>query len=405
MRIHAEAYLEYTYGSSNKFYSLALLENDDGSWSAAFNYGPINQPRGWGFKAANVSEDAARKAYGKTLRDKSDYDLKPAVAAYAQYPNAARPSGANAQAPVSAGGTGIDRAQPDDGGVPRFPAQLCAPRGTLELALARPAAFAVEEKFDGFRGLVAILPGGRFEIRNRDGISTGRIENTPRLVAALKALVARRPSLAAGTLLDGELVGKSWAETASLLSRSGGSEAGLRYVIFDVPFLEGRDLRAQPFSARRAELEKLAPAFDGSTLVLSKLLTPVANLAETIWAAGGEGLIIKDRSARYIPGDRRAWAKIKEVNTAEGVILGYDAGKVGKYSDTTGAVRIGQYRNGELVQVCAISGMTDDVRRSLDDRVVGKVVEFAYHQRTAESYRHPRWLRQRDDKRPEDCTW
>jgi hypothetical protein len=45
MKLHAEAYLEYTYGSSNKFYSLALLENEDGSWSAAFNYGPIGPAR------------------------------------------------------------------------------------------------------------------------------------------------------------------------------------------------------------------------------------------------------------------------------------------------------------------------------------------------------------------------
>ena len=320
-RLHAEAYLEYIYGTSNKFYSLALLENPDGTWSAAFNYGPIDHPRGWGFKAAGVAEVVARKAYDAALRDKSDYTLRGAVKAYAAYPDvirvglsaptpgtAAPSTGVASSAavakpavvvPVSAGGTGINRAQPADGGVPRFPAQLCGAKGSIVPVLADPGRYAVEEKFDGFRGLVSILPGGRFEIRNRDGVNTGRIENTPGLRAALLALVAKNPSLAAGTLLDGELVGRSWNETATLLSAKGGSDAGLRYVVFDVPWLAGHDLRALPLRERRAELVKLATHFDGTVLILSKLLTPAADLAERIWAAGGEGLIVKDWGTEY----------------------------------------------------------------------------------------------------------
>ena len=428
-RLHAEAYMEYVYGSSNKFYSIALLENADGTWSAAFNYGPIDHPRGWGFKAANVAEAVARKTYDAALRDKSDYTLRAQVRAYAAYPDVVRvgltgpapapvsaaPVAASAKTsvsagkptvvvPVSAGGTGINRVQPSDGGVPRFPAQLCGANGSIVPVLADPSRYAVEEKFDGFRGLVSILPGGRFEIRNRDGVNTGRIENTPGLRAALMALVAKVPALAVGTLLDGELVGRSWNETATLLSAKGGSDAGLRYVVFDVPWLAGRDLRALPLRERRVELVKLAAHFDGTVLVLSKLLTPAADLAERVWAAGGEGLIVKDWGTEYTPGDRRKWLKIKEVRTADGIITGFEGGN-GKYADTTGAVAISQYRGGELVVVCKLSGMTDAVRRTLDESMVGKVVEFAYHQRTAESYRHPRWKRIRVDKAPEACTW
>jgi hypothetical protein len=429
-RLHAEAYMEYIYGSSNKFYSIALLENPDGTWSAAFNYGPIDHPRGWGLKAAGVTEAVARKAYDAALRDKSDYTLQGQVKAYAAYPDVVRvglsgpapapisASGATAApakqtsasarpavvVPTSAGGTGINRVQPSDGGVPRFPAQLCGANGSIAPVLADPGRFAVEEKFDGFRGLVSILPGGRFEIRNRDGVNTGRIENTPGLRAALVALVDKVPALATGTLLDGELVGRSWNETATLLSAKGGSDKGLRYVVFDVPWLAGRDLRALPLRERRVELTALAAHFDGTVLVLSKLLTPAADLAERIWAAGGEGLIVKDWATEYTPGDRRKWLKIKEVRTADGIILGYEGGH-GKYVDTTGAVAIGQYRAGKLVEVCKLSGMTDAVRKGFDESMVGKVVEFAYHQRTADSYRHPRWRHWRPDKAPEACTW
>jgi hypothetical protein len=428
-RLHAEAYMEYIYGSSNKFYSIALLENPDGTWSAAFNYGPIDHPRGWGFKAAGVAEAVARKAYDAALRDKSDYTLRGKVAAYAAYPDVVRvglpapapapvsatPATVAAKAsapanqpavlvPTSAGGSGINRVQPSDGGVPRFPAQLCGANGSIAPVLADPGRFAVEEKFDGFRGLVSILPGGRFEIRNRDGVNTGRIENTPGLRAALMALVAKAPSLAAGTLLDGELVGRSWNETATLLSAKGGSDAGLRYVVFDVPWLAGRDLRALSLRERRVELTALAAHFDGTVLVLSRLLAPAVDLAERIWAAGGEGLIIKDWGTAYTPGDRRKWLKIKELHTADGVILGYEGGH-GKYALISGSVRIGQFKAGKLVEVCKISGFTDAIRRSFDESMVNRVIEFKHNGKTEDSYRFPRWYRWRDDKKPEACTW
>jgi len=440
-KLHAEAYLEYIYGTSSKFYSIALLENDNGTWSMAFNYGRIGQPRDWGYKAAQVAEPVARKAFDAALRDKSDYTKRAAVPTYATYPGATRvglgalgtnPAGAAtgaakpsvtsgvlgakqilgapqsigaAQALPSTGGTsGINEPQPDDGGVPRFPAQLCGERGSIEPALADPARYAVEEKLDGFRGLVAILPGPRFEIRNRDGINKGRIENTPHLRAALADLVKRRPELARGTLLDGELVGKSWNETATLLSARGGSDAGLRYVVFDIPWFAGRDQRRETLRERRVTLESLAVDFDGAVIVLSEFMSPSRGLAAQVWGKGGEGLIIKDLNTSYTPGDRRMWTKIKQEHTADGVILGYIGG-AGKYSDTTGAISIGQYVQGKLVEVCKLSGMTDAERRSLDAHSVGRVVEFAYQDRTAASYRHPRWSRWRDDKKPTDCVW
>jgi hypothetical protein len=47
----------------------------------------------------------------------------------------------------------------------------------------------------------------------------------------------------------------------------------------------------------------------------------------------------------------------------------------------------------------------DELRRSVDASWIGKVMEFAFLERTAESYRNPFCLRPRPDKQPADCCW
>ena len=132
-------------------------------------------------------------------------------------------------------------------------------------------------------------------------------------------------------------------------------------------------------------------------------------MLENIWAAGGEGIIVKNIDSGYQMGKRsRGWIKVKAVQTADGVITGFTRGE-GKYSDTIGAIVIGQYRDNIFVpRITKISGMTDDMRYTIGSDPAafkGKVVEFAYQNKTDESYRHPRFKRFREDKNPRDCTW
>jgi ATP-dependent DNA ligase len=414
-KLHAAVYLEYTYGTSYKFYSVALLEEDDGTWGVAFNYGRIGQPRGWGFKLRGAEEVKARKKYDSILREQSDYDTKDSIPAYAAYPGVeivgpiavetGTVSVAGKAVAKSAGGSGIEQEQPDDGGVPRFPAQLCGERGSIEPALRDPDRYVVEEKMNGFRGLIAILPDGNFEIRNRHGVKMvkGDIRNTPNLRKALNDLVNRRPDLAEGTLLDGELVGRTWSETVKLLS-GGGSDEGLRYVVFDLPWLAGVDQRQKTLRERRVAMETLANDFDWQVLILSQQLTPSRELAAQVWERGGEGLIVKDSNTAYTPGDRRKWVKIKQEFTAEGVIMGFEGGN-GKYYDTTGALRISQLKAGELTFVTNLSGMTDAERRAFGPDSIGRVIEFTHNGKTVNSYLNARWSRWRDDKDPADCSW
>jgi bifunctional non-homologous end joining protein LigD len=290
--------------------------------------------------------------------------------------------------------------------LPLVPAQLAGQRGDLAAALANPGRFAIEEKIDGHRGMLR-LADGNITILNRHGRDEGKIKNAPDLARAARAWADASPALWGGTILDGELYGGSLSGTAHLLGSAGRTDTRLRYIVFDAPFLDGVDQRRLPWSKRRAMLEAImrgAPA----PFELSALLAPTRSVCSDIWARGGEGVVIKDRNAPYSSGDRSSWTKVKQAFTAEGVVLGFAEGR-GENAGTFGSVRLGQYRGGKLVEVCAVSGMSDALRATLRrDLIVGQsVVEFKYRpiEGARERYTEPRWVRVRDDKEPVDCVW
>lgn len=267
-----------------------------------------------------------------------------------------------------------------------------------------------EEKFDGTRYLAAYTRSG-VRIVSRRGID--KTDRMPKLVAHLQGAWAK-DRIPTGTVLDGEIVAGSFSETISLVnslgSRGVDAVSSYSYMVFDI-LREGRFwYTGLKFRDRRLLLERLFEHVPGGIA----RLTPQFNsdsfktYLHTIWEAGGEGIILKHKDGRYEQGKRaRSWIKVKLVQTADGVILGFTDGE-GKYSDTIGAVVVGQYKDGKLQKVCKMSGMTDAVRYQLgsdQNGYLGSVVEFAYQNRTDESYRHPRFKRFRADKTKDECIW
>lgn len=294
--------------------------------------------------------------------------------------------------------------------VPQFSAQLASPASNMTRFANRGDSTVFEEKFDGIRAMVVFQPNHTIEVRNRHGENKLRGNKNPWLIDALTAWADQTPELWFGTCLDGELVADTWNQTMHQLAHGGD---GLRFVVFDLPFCFGEDIRTERWSDRRMALVKLFesrpvemidddPAKERITV--SQLLHYSDALASQIWERGGEGVIAKDAAARYEPGGRHFWFKIKQVQTADAWICGFTKGG-GKYADTIGAVKLCQFKDGKETVVTQISGMTDKQRRSFSDADLGRVVEFEYHQRTAGSYRHPRWLTWRDDKSKDECLW
>ena len=411
----ASTYLEFVAGSSAKFYRLSLLATPSGGFVAYAEWGRIGTAGQSIEKYRGPSREAAEatlRAVAGEKRAKGYLDARDPAAGARPASAGGTASGTPVPRPTTPAAPALPVARPSSpvtAGGPvgarldanlRFPAQLAGENGNLAAAIANPSHYVVEEKFDGFRALIAFLPGGRIEIRNRYGEVKGR--QGPQIVAALTTLAKALPELYAGTILDGEIAGATWNQTMRLLASG---EAGNIFHVFDLPVYAGTDLRALPLRERLARLDALLARLPaGGAVAPTPRTAPAAGIVESIWAAGGEGIIIKDLGAAYISGDRSAWTKVKQTQTDEGVITGFEPGN-GKYANTVGAVILSQYRGAQLVEGCRVSGMRDDGRRSLDASWRGKVVEFAFQMRTAGSYRHPRWLRPRPDKQPADCRW
>jgi bifunctional non-homologous end joining protein LigD len=196
--------------------------------------------------------------------------------------------------------------------VPAVVPQLVANDGdrALRQAIADPERFACEPKVDGVRGLVVYQPERVLEMRNRRGERCDWLRGDG-FEAGLRRLAERLPNLWQGTVVDGELTAGRFEGTMSALLGSKRFRPHLRFVVFDVPFLIGADLRGLPWQERRDRLELLARAFD-VPLELSPLVDPSVRLVEEMSDGRLEGIVLKDRTSTYRDGTRVGWSKVKD---------------------------------------------------------------------------------------------
>lgn len=126
---------------------------------------------------------------------------------------------------------------------------------------------------------------------------------------------------------------------------------------------------------------------------------------------GMEGIMVKNPLAKYVPNKRPkdTWVKLKANDTADVVVVGYKPGE-GKYKDLIGSIEFGQFKDGVLVRKGFCSGMDDDTRIEISrnkGKFINQVMEIRYFGKVGpeKNFRHPNFLRWRDDKSAEDCTW
>jgi ATP-dependent DNA ligase len=150
--------------------------------------------------------------------------------------------------------------------------------GGLKVAIADPDRYAIEPKVDGVRGLLAFLPDRTMQTRNRLGIRRDWLQGDS-FEAGLRRLAQRLPILWDGTVLDGELIASGFADTMAALHGSRRHRDALRFVVFDVPYLAGVDLRPLSWQARRERLELLAQAFE-PPYALSPVVAPDPSVAQ-----------------------------------------------------------------------------------------------------------------------------
>ncbi|GAC1311793.1 MAG: ATP-dependent DNA ligase [Acidimicrobiales bacterium] len=321
-------------------------------------------------------------------------------------------------------------------------------------ATALPVAGEVlyEPKWDGFRCIV-FRDGDSIELGSRNERPLTRY--FPDICAAVRAGFPQR------CVIDGEIViaGTNGLDFDALLNRIHPADSRVQmlarqtpasFVAFDLLAVDDRDMRPEPFSVRRAELER--------TLVDARPplhVTPATADRDVAldWfrrfeGAGLDGVVAKHVDTIYREGER-VMVKVKHERTADVVVAGFRWHKSG---DVVGSLLLGLWAGGRLQHIGVASAFKAAQRRALVDelepfRTAGPdihpwaewaeaeahttqrlpgatsrwnakkdlsfvllrpelVAEVAFNQLQGDRFRHPaQFLRWRPDRDPSSCTY
>jgi bifunctional non-homologous end joining protein LigD len=192
-----------------------------------------------------------------------------------------------------------------------------------------------EEKYDGDR-LLAYKEGDCVSLLSRN--QKDRTVRFPAIAAAVRGLLPET------LLLDGEVVvlDRKGISRFQLLQESKGEAM---YAVFDCLFRDGKDLRREPLSVRRAAMQHAIGST--RTLLPSEILATHGLEAFRIAKRRGyEGLVAKDLSSPYTEGRSTRWLKVKVRQEEELVICGYT--KPTGSRQYFGALLLGAYHENRL---------------------------------------------------------
>ena len=175
-----------------------------------------------------------------------------------------------------------------------------------------------ETKWDGFR-LVAEVGRGSVRLFSRNGIEV--TTRYPTIAQALRTIT--EPCVIDGELVALDAKGRSRFQLLQNALRD--ERTKLRYCVFDILFLGGKDTRRKPLLERKALLKQVLPR--NSLLRYSEHIKEKGTaLFKKAKQAGLEGVMAKRAAGLYYSGKRtREWLKFKAMNEQEVVIVGYTA--------------------------------------------------------------------------------
>ena len=215
-----------------------------------------------------------------------------------------------------------------------------------------PGEWLVEPKLDGLRCLAA---------RNGEDIklySRNRLSYTQRFPEVAREL-ARLP--AANFVLDGEVVAVVGGQPDFSALQEGAGEP--TYVVFDLVWLLGRDLRGLPIEQRKELLQK-AVVESGHVKLLRPLSGEPRVLFERACRDGWEGVVAKRCGSPYRGGRAHDWLKLKCRCRQELVVGGFTRPKGSRSG--FGALLVGYWERDKLVYAGKVgTGFSEAVLRRL----------------------------------------
>ncbi len=205
-----------------------------------------------------------------------------------------------------------------------LPASLASQLATLlSSPPPDPQGWIYEIKFDGYR-LMTRIDGDSIQCFTRNGHDW-----TAKLPALVEAIAAE------GILsawLDGEIVvlnDRGVPDFGALQNAfDSASTANMVYFIFDLPYLDGLDLRQVKLAERREILRTVLTRNPQQNIRFSEAFEhPPQDLLASAAQLGLEGVIGKRADSPYASGRSRSWIKLKTQQRQEFVIGGYTAPK------------------------------------------------------------------------------
>lgn len=230
----------------------------------------------------------------------------------------------------------------------------------------------------------------------------------------------------------------------------------LRYYIFDVLAWEGESWINKYAIDRFDELNSFSRAYPHEFVDWAqyKCGKELWNMLQELLTDGYEGVVITRDKAVYQPGKRpsKDCLKVKKelTETIDLVVIGanpptklYDGKDIQNwtywFNETTnefvekplyksyfagapvipvtknyfhhwaGSLKLGAYKDGKLIEVGNLSGITDEIKANWKD-YIGQVVEVGAMEimdnaQGGKGIRHPKFLGVRNDKDPRDCTY
>jgi DNA ligase-1 len=237
----------------------------------------------------------------------------------------------------------------------------------------------VEAKLDGLR-LIAVKNRGEVSLFTRSGTP---IETLPKIVQAIKGLKEDN------IVLDGEVMGEDWNESASVVmsSKSKKDDSTMRYHVFDIVDFTAwqQQVSKTHYRARLTDLQLTIGDTEGTPFRYVKATTAndeteLRQFYNECLTEGYEGVMLKRLDTPYQWKRTDAILKMKPVATEEGVIVGWHlspektkrAGQFGGFHVLT--------KNGVVTKVGG--GYTDAQKKQIQaegpDSYIGRIAEVEH---------------------------
>lgn len=278
-----------------------------------------------------------------------------------------------------------------------FKPMLCS---AIDILPEEQEAFIAEIKWDGWRAIATIDQNTTLETRNQNLITS-----VPYLLNELSAIFPDS-TVVDGEIIDGEDIVHGWNNVQTICSSQTPhvpttNSPCLKYVIFDILYYRGKDVRNLSWNQRRDILEECFTSIDNnSNLMISSIYAPQKEWYDDIIKKGYEGIVIKRKNSPYVGGRSGAWNKIKPQThqNQEAEIIGLPLEGKGKYENMVGSIEF-KLANG-IKGHC--SGFSDQIRKELTEnpeQYMGKIIEISHWGiNKNNTLRHPQFHRMRLDR-------